>query len=80
VPSTSGAEEDDQMRLARAYNDSIYLFVTMPYLSLGAAGLVLYRLRRRALAAGRAATHPALPAEGLPCPTPSTAGTSSPAP
>jgi hypothetical protein len=81
VPSSSGAEEDDQARLARAYNNSIYLFVGMPYLLLGAVGLLLYRgLRQRDVAPRPAAAHPAGPPEGLPCPTPSTDGTSSPGP
>jgi hypothetical protein len=43
VPQTSGAEEDDQLREARAYNSSIYLMVAMPYLMLGALGFVIYR-------------------------------------
>jgi hypothetical protein len=51
VPETSGAEEDDQMREARAYNSSIYLMVAMPYATLGVFGFVVYRgLRRKALA------------------------------
>ena len=51
VPSSSGAEEDDQTREARAYNHSIYLMVSMPYLLLSAVGFMVYRgCRKKALA------------------------------
>jgi LPXTG-motif cell wall-anchored protein len=43
VPATSGSEEDDQTRLSRAYNNSIYLMAGMPYLLLGAVGFLVYR-------------------------------------
>jgi hypothetical protein len=43
VPSTSDAEEDEQLREARAYNYSIYLMVGMPYLLLGLVGFGIYR-------------------------------------
>lgn len=43
MQQSSGAEEDDQMREAQAYNSSIYLMVGMPYLMLGAFGFVVYR-------------------------------------
>jgi hypothetical protein len=43
VPSTSDAEEDEQLREARAYNYSIYLMVGMPYLLLGVVGFGIYR-------------------------------------
>jgi LPXTG-motif cell wall-anchored protein len=43
VQQSSGAEEDDQMREAQAYNSSIYVMVGMPYLMLGAFGFVVYR-------------------------------------
>jgi hypothetical protein len=43
VPSSSGAEEDDQLREAQAYNSSIYLMVGMPYLLLGTVGFLIYR-------------------------------------
>jgi hypothetical protein len=46
------------MREARAYNQSIYLMVSMPYLLLGGVGFMIYRgLRQKAPAeqqAGRA--------------------------
>jgi hypothetical protein len=81
VPNSSGAEEDDQYREARAYNDSIYLMVGMPYLSLGVMGFLVWRgLRRKALAQRPQAAQPAGPPEGLPCPPSSTDGNSSPAP
>ena len=38
MQQSSGAEEDDQLREAQAYNSSIYLMVGMPYLMLGAFG------------------------------------------
>jgi hypothetical protein len=42
---------EDQARVARAYNHSIYLMVGMPYLLLGVVGFLVYRgLRQRALA------------------------------
>ena len=51
MPNSSGAEEDDQTRLSRAYNNSIYLMVGMPYLLLGAVGYLIYRgVRQKALA------------------------------
>ena len=42
APSGSG-DDDDPLREARAYNNSIYLFVGMPYLLLTGFGLVVYR-------------------------------------
>ena len=40
----SGQEdEDDPQREARAYNNCIYLFVSMPYLLLGGIGFLIYR-------------------------------------
>ena len=41
--ASSGSEDDDPLREARAYNNSIYLLVAMPYLLLGTIGLVVYR-------------------------------------
>lgn len=81
VPNSSGAEEEDQYRLARAYNNSIYLMAGMPYLLVGGVGYLVYRgLKRRALAERLTAEAPATsPPEGLPCP-PLTAAGSSPAP
>jgi hypothetical protein len=43
VPQTSGAEEEDLVRLGRAYNNSIYLMVGMPYFLLGTVGYLIYR-------------------------------------
>jgi hypothetical protein len=40
--TTSGSEGDDPLKESRAYNHSIYLMVSMPYLLLGAFGLVFY--------------------------------------
>jgi hypothetical protein len=49
VPLSNGGEEDEEMLVARAYNQSIYLMVGMPYLLLGGIGFLVYRgLRRRA--------------------------------
>jgi hypothetical protein len=49
VPNSSGAEDEDQRRLARAYNNSVYLMAGMPYLLLGVVGFLVYRgLRERA--------------------------------
>jgi hypothetical protein len=39
---------DDPMREARAYNESTYLFVSMPYLLLGAFGFLVFRASRQA--------------------------------
>ena len=51
MQQTSGAEENDQMREAQAYNNSIYLMVGMPYLMLGVLGFVIYRGIRQHAAA-----------------------------
>jgi len=49
VPATSGSEEDEQVITSRAYNDSIYLMLAVPYGSLAVVGFVVYRhLRVRA--------------------------------
>jgi hypothetical protein len=49
VPADSGTEAEDQARLARAYNNSIYLMVAVPYLALATVGFLVYRsLRVRA--------------------------------
>jgi hypothetical protein len=79
--SSSGAEDEDQYREARAYNHSIYLMVGMPYLLLGVLGFKVYRgFKQKALAESRAATQvPASPGD-RPCPTPSVAAVSSPTP
>jgi hypothetical protein len=47
VPATSGADEDDAMREARAYNNSVYLMAGMPYLMLGGLSIWVYRGIRR---------------------------------
>ena len=41
--TTSGSEADDPLQEARAYNNSIYLMVGMPYLLLGTVGFLIYR-------------------------------------
>ena len=41
--TSSSSEDDDPLREARAYNQSIYLMVAMPYLLLGTVGFVVYR-------------------------------------
>jgi hypothetical protein len=43
VPSTTDADEDEQMRESRAYNNSIYLMAGMPYLLLSMVGFGIYR-------------------------------------
>ena len=45
--ATSGADEDDAMREARAYNTSIFLMAGTPYLMLGGVGYWVYRGIRR---------------------------------
>jgi hypothetical protein len=41
-------DDDDPQREARAYNESTYLFVSAPYLLLGAFGFMVYRASRQA--------------------------------
>ena len=54
--AASGQEDDDPLRESRAYNQSIYLFVTTPYVLLAAFGLLVYRgMRKASAAAGGAA-------------------------
>jgi hypothetical protein len=50
VPADSGTElEEDQARLSRAYNHSIYLMLGVPYLAVATVGFMVYRhLRVRA--------------------------------
>lgn len=43
MANASGAEEEDQSRVARAYNNSIYLMAGMPYLLLSGVGFLVYR-------------------------------------
>jgi len=48
VTNESDAEDEDQVRLARAYNHSIYLMVGVPYfLAGGLAIMVARKLRQR---------------------------------
>ncbi len=50
MPADSGTELiEDQARLSRAYNNSIYLMLGVPYLALATVGFMVYRhLRVRA--------------------------------
>jgi hypothetical protein len=41
--TASSSEDDDPLREARAYNQSIYLMAFMPYLLLGTVGFMIYR-------------------------------------
>ena len=41
--TSSSSGDDDPLREARAYNQSIYLMVAAPYLLLGAVGFMIYR-------------------------------------
>ncbi len=41
--TTSGSEGDDPLQEARAYNQSIYLMVAMPYGLLGIISFLVYR-------------------------------------
>jgi hypothetical protein len=51
---TSGSEEDEQTRTSRAYNNSIYLMLIVPYGSLAVVGFMVYRhLRVRGAAQQR---------------------------
>ena len=43
MAASSGPEDDDPLREAKAYNASIYLMLGMPYALLGALGLMFYR-------------------------------------
>ena len=54
MPATSGAEEDEGLRTSRAYNNSIYLMLAVPYSLVGLMGYFVYRhlhARDEALAA-----------------------------
>jgi hypothetical protein len=46
VAASSGPEDDDPLREAKAYNASIYLMLGMPYALLGGLGLLFYRSAR----------------------------------
>lgn len=53
--TASGSEADDPFQEARAYNNSIYLMVAMPYLLLGTVGFLIYRgFKKNALNTGAA--------------------------
>jgi hypothetical protein len=43
VAASSGQEDDDPLREAKAYNASIYLMLGMPYALLGGLGFLFYR-------------------------------------
>lgn len=43
MTQTSGAEAEDQLREARAWNYSIYLMISVPYLLVGTFGYMVYR-------------------------------------
>ncbi len=62
VPANSGAEDDEQARLSRAYNRSIYLMVGMPYFLLGVGAFAVYRGLKQRSRMGPTALQPALPA------------------
>ena len=78
APSSGSEEYDtDPAREASAYNNSIYLMVSMPYLLLGAFGFYVYRGLKKNQAARAATSGPGT--EGyVPCPLPSTDANSSP--
>jgi hypothetical protein len=54
VPEASGAEVEDQARISRAYNNNIYMMVSVPYVLLGAVGYMVYRQVRARAAAQQA--------------------------
>ena len=82
MASSSGSEDDDPQREGRAYNQSIYLMVGMPYLLLGIFGLLIYRGYRKGQAAKQAGGGQHLDGPGgpSPCPANSHAEVSWPAP
>ncbi len=43
IESTNGDSQESLSNLSRAYNQSIYLFMTMPFLLLGTFGFLIYR-------------------------------------
>jgi hypothetical protein len=45
--TSSSSEDDDPLREARAYNNSIYLMLSMPYLLLGIIGFKVYRICKK---------------------------------
>jgi hypothetical protein len=79
VAAPSGQEEDDPLREARAYNNSIYLMVGTPYLLLSVFGVMVYRGVKKNQALKRAAGGLVTGPEDLPCsPLPSAVETPSP--
>ena len=40
---SSGSDDDDPLQEARAYSNSVYLMVGVPYFLLGAFSFVVYR-------------------------------------
>ena len=81
MASPSGSEaghDDDRLREARAYNTSIYVMVSMPYLLLGVFGFLIYRGVKKNEAVKRAARGPAPDPERFSCSPPSTAASSFP--
>jgi hypothetical protein len=63
--TASGSDGDDPMREPRAYNTSIYLMVSMPYLLLGTFGFLVFWKSRTA---ARAVDENALPTGETPPP------------
>jgi hypothetical protein len=59
--NASGSDGEDPMAEPRAYNHSIYLMVSMPYLLLGSFGLMCYWKVRMAR---RTPTRPTAPQSG----------------
>jgi hypothetical protein len=47
--TASGSDGDDPMREPRAYNTSIYIMVSMPYLLLGTFGFLVFWKSRTAV-------------------------------
>jgi hypothetical protein len=41
--TASSSEDGDPLQEARAYNQSIYIMVAMPYVLLGTVGVLIYR-------------------------------------
>ncbi|MGF1582141.1 MAG: hypothetical protein ACFCD0_22680 [Gemmataceae bacterium] len=43
IESTGDGSDESMSNLSRAYNQSIYLFMSMPFLLLGTFGFLIYR-------------------------------------
>ncbi len=57
IPESSQVDEDGRIREAQAYNWSIYLMVSVPYLLFGGVSFLVYRgLKQRARAEQLAGT------------------------